>query len=301
VVKGRLGMKQEPNRASEMGVFIRVVETGGFAHAGRALGLSPSAVSKLITRMEQRLGATLVRRSTRKLALTPEGKLFYHRAVTILAELDAAEREVGGAALPSGRVRINSSASYVTHVLAGILTGFLAQYPDISVDIIQTDALVDLLVEGSDVAIRAGMLPESSLIARSLGQTRMIVAAAPAWVARHGIPTSIANLATGDRLGLAYPRAAEAWIAETNDTPERVRVSDGEGVRRLALAGVAPARLAGFTIRHDLAAGRLVPILTDELPAAFEPFHAVYVGRSGRLPTRVKVLLDYLAVHGRVE
>jgi DNA-binding transcriptional LysR family regulator len=294
-------MKQEPNRASEMGVFVRVVETGGFAHAGRALRLSPSAVSKLITRMEQRLGATLLRRSTRRLALTPEGGLFYHRAVAILAELDATEREVGGAALPVGRVRINSSASYVTHVLAGILSGFLAQYPDISVDIIQTDALVDLLVEGSDVAIRAGVLPESSLIARSLGQTRMIVAAAPAWVERHGIPISIDQLAIGDRLGFAYPRAAGGWIVKADGTPERVRVSDGEGVRRLALAGVAPARLAGFTIRDDIAVGRLVPILVDELPASYEPFHAVYIGRSGRLPARVRVLLDYLAVHGRVE
>jgi DNA-binding transcriptional LysR family regulator len=294
-------MKQDPNRAGEMAVFARVVETGGFAHAGRRLGLSPSAVSKLIARLERRLGATLLRRSTRRVALTPEGELFYRRAVAILAEIDAAELEASGAALPAGRVRINSSASYITHVMANILPGFLATYPDISLDIIQTDAVADLLAEGSDVAIRAGELPDSNLIALSLGRTALTLAASPAWVARNGLPVSAADVMAEDSLGFTFERAAGRWLSPQSGAPERVRVTDGEGIRRLTLAGVGLARLASFTVRDDIASGRLVPIQVDDLADAFEPFHAVYVGRSSQLPARVRVLLDYLAIHGRVE
>jgi DNA-binding transcriptional LysR family regulator len=294
-------MRQEPNRAAEMTAFVRVVEHGGFASAGRVLGLSPSAVSKLMTRLEQRLGAALVRRSTRKLALTPEGKVFHARALGILAEIDLAEREVGGADLPSGRIRINSSASYVAHVLADLLPAFLNQYPGISVDVVQTDAVADLLQEGSDVAIRAGELPTSSLIARSLGDTRLIVVASPSWIERHGMPANAGDLLARDRLGFAYPRAAGDWLRAGESDPARVRVSDGEGIRRLALAGVAAARIAEFTIREDIAHGRLVPLPTQGSPIKREPFHAVYVGQSGKLPARIRVVLDHLAAEGRVD
>ena len=294
-------MRQEPNRTGEMAAFVRVVEHGSFAQAGSVLGLSPSAVSKLMTRLEQRLGAALLRRSTRKIALTPEGELFHARALGILAELDLAEREVGGAHLPSGRVRINSSASYVSHVLADILPVFLRQYPEISLEIVQTDSVADLLADGSDVAIRAGYLPSSTLIARSLGEAPLIVAAAPSWIARYGTPSDADDLPAWDRLGFAYSRATGDWLRTGESTPARVRVSDGEGIRRLALAGVAPARLAEFTIREDIAAGRLVALPDRAIPVKTEPFHAVYVGKSGRLPARIRVFLDYLAAEGRVE
>jgi DNA-binding transcriptional LysR family regulator len=294
-------MRQEPNRAAEMTVFVRVVEHGGFASAGRVLGLSPSAVSKLMTRLEQRLGAALVRRSTRKLALTPEGQQFHARALGILSDIDFAEREVGGANLPSGRIRINSSASYVAHVLADLLPAFLNQYPEISVDVVQTDAVADLLQERSDVAIRAGLLPASSLIARSLGDTRLIVVASPSWIERHGMPANAGDLIARDRLGFSYPRAAGDWLRAGEADHARVRVSDGEGIRRLALAGVAAALIAEFTIREDIARGRLVPLPTQGPLIKREPFHAVYVGQSAKLPARIRVVLDYLAAEGRVD
>lgn len=294
-------MRQEPNRAGEMAAFVKVVELGGFARAGEVLHLSPSAVSKLITRLEQRLGAALLRRSTRKLALTPEGEQFHARALAILAEIEFAEREIGGARLPSGRVRLNSSMSYVTHVLADILPAFLRQYPDISLDIIQTDAVTDLLTDGSDIAIRAGTLPASSLVARSLGETPLVVVASPAWVDRHGLPQDADDLSAQNRLGFAYARASGDWLKPGESLPARVRVSDGEGIRRLVLAGVAPARLAEFTVRDEIAAGRLIVLPTKPAAARQEPFHAVYVGQSGQLPARTRVLLDYLAVSGRVD
>jgi DNA-binding transcriptional LysR family regulator len=294
-------MAKEPNRAAEMAVFVRVVEAGDFSSAARALGLSPSAVSKLVTRLEARLGTRLIRRSTRRLALTPEGEAFHARAQAILVEIEAAERQAGGASLPAGRIRINSSASYVTHRLAPILPAFLGLYPDIALDIIQTDALADLVADRSDVAIRAGPMADSGLVVRPLGATPLLAVAAPAWIERHGLPTTLEALAAHDRLGFAYPRAAGQWLRQSSGTPERIRASDGEGIRQLALAGVAPARLAGFTIRDDIDAGRLVQLLPDELETATEAFQAVYVGRPDTLPRRVRVLLDHLVAYGTVD
>ena len=292
-------MAKEPNRAAEMAVFVRVVEAGDFSGAARALGLSPSAVSKLVARLEARLGTRLLRRSTRRLALTAEGEAFHARASTILSEIDAAEREAGGARLPAGRVRIASSASYVAHVLAPILPDFLARYPEIAIDIVQSDAISDLVADRTDLAIRAGPLVDSALIARSLGETPLIVVAAPSWIDRHGLPATPEDLAAHARLGFSYPRAAGNWLRPSRQDTDRVQVNDGEGIRHLALAGVAPARLAGFTIRDDLATGRLVRLLPG-LPVASEPFHAIYVGRSDTLPQRVQVLLDELTARGMV-
>ncbi len=292
-------MGKEPNRAAEMAVFARVVVAGDFSSAARALDISPSAVSRLITRLEERVGARLFTRSTRKLGLTAEGKAFHTRVVAILEEIAAAEREAGGARLPTGRIRISSSASYIEHVLAPVLPGFLKRYADIALDIIQTDAVSDLVADGTDLAIRAGPLRDSSLIARALGQTPLIVVASPRWIEAHGMPESLKGLEAGDWLGFAYPRAAGVWLSPSREGPERVRVNDGEGIRRLALAGVAPARLAGFTVAKDLVAGRLVELFPD-LPAETESFHAVYVGRSEMLPERVRVFLDFLANDGSV-
>lgn len=294
-------MKQEPNRAGEMAAFVRVVAHGSFASAASVLGLSPSAVSKLIGRLEQRLGATLLRRSTRKIALTPEGEQFHARALAILADIEFAEREIGGARLPSGRIRLNSSMSYVAHVLARILPAFLNQYPEISVDIIQTDAVADLLKEGSDIAIRAGALPASNLVARSLGATPLVVVAAPSWLERNGSPVDADDLPARDRMGFAYTRASGDWLRPGETIPPRIRVSDGEGIRCLALAGVGPARLAEFTVREEIERGHLVVLPTQTRQVVQEPFHALYVGQSGQLPARMRVLLDFLAVSGRVD
>ena len=285
----------------EMAVFVRVVEKGDFSGAARcARYVSPSAVSKLVTRLEARLGTRLFRRSTRRLALTPEGEAFHARAQAILADIEVAEREAGGSGPPVGRIRISSSASYAIHVLAPILPAFLSRYPDVSLDLMLSDALVDLVADRTDVAIRAGPLASSPLFARPLGETALVVVAAPAWIARNGMPDTMEQLAENDRLGFAYARTAGAWLRTDQNEQERVRVSDGEGIRQLALAGVGPARLAEFTVRRDMLDGRLVALMPDQSPPPVETFHAVYVGRSETLPHRVRVFLDYMSVHGIV-
>jgi len=296
----------EVNRSGEMEMFVRVVELGGFSPAARAARMTPSAVSKLIARLEARLGARLLNRSTRQLQLTPEGCAFYERATRILADLEDAERAAGLGEQPVGRVRVNTSASYANHILAPILPDFLTLHPGVTLDIVQTDTVVDLLAERMDVAVRAGPMKSSSLVARKLGETALTIVAAPSYLERCGEPRSIADLQAHNRLGFGYARAVDGWTLRENGktvvvpATGRVQASDGEGLRHLALAGAGLARLAAFTVRADIAAGRLVPVLGHLDAGETEVFHAVYVGQGGPLPSRVRVLLDFLAGKGTV-
>ncbi|MGN6142035.1 MAG: LysR family transcriptional regulator [Mesorhizobium sp.] len=296
----------ETNRSGEMEVFVRVVELGGFSPAARVARMTPSAVSKLIARLEARLGARLLNRSTRQLQLTPEGCAFYERATRILADLEDAERVTSIGEQAVGRVRVNTSASYFNHVLAPVLPDFLALHPGVTLDIVQTDAVVDLLAERTDVAVRAGPLKSSSLVARKLGETALTIVAAPSYLERCGEPRSIADLEHHNRLGFGYARAVDGWpLREESETivmpvTGRVQTSDGEGLRYLALAGVGLARLATFTVREDIAAGRLVPVLGDLDTGEKEAFHAIHIGQGGPLPSRVRALLDFLSENGKV-
>ncbi|MFC3164952.1 LysR family transcriptional regulator [Ciceribacter thiooxidans] len=298
--------RTEVNRSGEMEVFVRIVEQGGFSAAARACRMTPSAVSKLVTRLETRLGNRLVNRSTRAFQLTPEGCAFYERATRILADIEDAERAAGAGEQPVGRIRLNTSASYATHILAPILPDFLERYPEITLDLVQTDMIVDLLAERTDVAVRAGPMRNSSLVARKLGETRMAVVASPAYLARFGTPETIEDLDRHSRLGFGYVRAVDGWPmlkdGETVVIPAvgRLQASDGEALRRLALEGNGLARLASFTVREDIAQGHLVPVLENINPGDREAFHAIHIGQGGPLPSRVRALLDFLAARGRV-
>ena len=287
-------MQRRPDRAGELELFVATVNAGSLAGGARALGIVPSAASRTLARLENRLGVQLLRRSTRQITMTEEGRRFFLRARAILAELEAAEREAAFSAAPSGRVRISSSASYVAHILGGILPAFAAKYPAIGIDIIQQDTIVDLVSEPIDVAIRAGPLPGSSLIARPLGTTRIVAVAAPVWLKLHGTPTGNERF-----IDFTYGRGDAAW-ATADAPPERCfRISDGEGLRQLALAGLGPIRAAEFTVRNDIRDGRLVR-LSDANADAMEAFNVVFMGPSRAVPMRVRTLLDYLGEYGRV-
>ena len=300
-------MRQDINRAGDMAVFVEVVEQRSFSAAARALRITPSAVSKLIARLETRLEVRLINRSTRTLELTAEGSAFYARATTILADLDDAERAARAGEQPAGRIRINTSASFGNHILAPLLPAFFAAYPAITLDVVHTDTVIDLLGERTDVAIRSGPLKSSSLFARRLGATPMLIVGAPDYLARHGTPTSLSELSGHNRIGLRYAREKDGWLLSdssktvTLPTIGNIVASDGEAVRHLALGGVGLARLAGFTIRADLAAGRLAEAMAAHNGDDREEVHAVYVGQGGHLPARIRALLDFLAEHARVD
>ncbi|ACP26632.1 putative transcriptional regulator, LysR family [Sinorhizobium fredii NGR234] len=294
------------NRSGEMEVFAKAVELGGFSAAARHFRMTPSAVSKLVLRLEERLGVRLVNRSTRKLQLTPEGHAFHERTTRILADIDEAERCASAGESPTGRVRLNVNASFGTHILMPLVPEFRARFPAVTLEIVQTDAVVDLMEARADVAVRAGPLKGSTLIARKLGATRMMIVAAPSYVERNGMPASLGDLRAHERLGFCYMRVVDGWpIRDGGETivlpaSGAVQVSDGEGLRHLALAGAGMARLAEFAVREDVRAGRLLPVLEDLNPGDLEEIHAVFLGQGGALPSRVRAVLDFLASHARV-
>jgi DNA-binding transcriptional LysR family regulator len=296
----------DSNRAAEMQVFVRVVDLGGFSRAALEFRLTPSGVSKLISRLEARLSARLVNRSTRSLQLTPEGRNFYDRAVRVLADIDEAEREAAAGASPRGHLRINSNIPFGMRYLMPLVPRFLAQNPEITIDVILTDSVVDLMQERADVAIRVGHLRDSSLMVRKLGTSRMAVVASPDYLARHGAPATPADLENHKGVGWTFPRIVEGWpflVGKARESvlpPPTARASDGEAARLLALGGVGLARLALFHIGPDIEAGRLVPVLEGFNPGDSEDIHAVYLGQGGPLPARVRAFIDFLSGHVRI-
>ncbi|ANL66488.1 LysR family transcriptional regulator protein [Rhizobium phaseoli] len=298
--------RQDVNRSGEMEVFVSVVERGGFSAAATARRMTPSAVSKLVARLEARLGVRLVNRSTRRLQLTPEGCAFYERSIAILADIAEAERQASSGEEAAGRIRINTSGSFGNHVLAPLVPAFMALHPAVTLDIAHTDRIVDLMEERADVAIRAGPLKSSSLIARKLGATSKTIVASPDYLGRHGEPRTVADLRRHCRIGFSYARAIEGWpMRESGETvtipiTSGIQVADGEAMRHLALSGAGLARLASFTVRADIEAGRLVPVLEEANPGDIEEFYALYIGQGGPLPARVRALLDFLAANVRL-
>lgn len=294
------------NRSGEIEVFVRVVDLGGFSAAARAFNMTPSAVSKLVARLENRLGARLINRSTRKLQLTAEGAAFYDRGQRILDDMATAEREAASGAAPRGRLRVNSNVPFGYHYLLPLLPGFLAEYPQVKIDVVLTDRVVDLFEEQADVAIRTGPLRESRLVARKLGESRLIIVASPDYLERHGEPRTLADLEHHNQLGFCFARHSEGWPFIDQDGASRTLtldgnalVSDGEALRQVALAGLGLARLSSFHITPDIEAGRLVPVLENYNPRDIETTHAVFVGQGGHLPARVRAFLDYLTAHVR--
>jgi len=294
------------NRSGEMEVFVRVIELGGFSAAARAFQMTPSAVSKLVGRLESRLGVRLVNRSTRQVQLTSEGCVFYERALRVLADLDEAERCAATHDVPRGRVSLNVNVPFGEHFLLPLVPQFLALHPEVTLDIVLTDEVIDLLERRTDVAVRAGPLKSSRLLARKLGETRKLIVGSPDYLARRGTPRTPDELASHNRLGFNYARATEGWPLKQDGQLSHVanngnaQVSDGESLRRLAVAGLGLARLAAFQVKDDLAAGRLQAVLEDFNPGDVEEVHAVFLGQGGPLPTRVRALLDFLVEKVRI-
>lgn len=289
------------NRSGEMEVFARVVELGGFSAAARALRMTPSAISKLVWRLEARLGARLVNRSTRTLQVTPEGRMFYDRSIRLLADMDDVERSVSEAGVPSGKIRVSVNVPVGRRLLLPVVPAFLQAYPKIFLEISLTDQVIDLLEQRTDVALRSGPLKSSQLIARKLGAARMVIVGSPDYLARHGAPKTPAELAQHNRLGFSYARAAKGWpvidagLERTMPPSGNVQVSDGDALRMLAVSGVGLVRLASFVVEEDIAAGRLVPVLEAFNPGDLDELHAVYLGQGALLPNRIRVFLDFLA------
>lgn len=294
------------DRLGEMEVFVRVLERGNFSAAARDLRLTPSGVSRVVSRLEARLGAKLITRTTRSIQATPEGGVFFERCVELLADIDDAEQGVMVQAQPRGTIRVSASIPFGRQVLTPLLARFLALYPKIRVELVFTDQVVNLLQERTDVAIRHGELDSSRLMARMLGASTRVVVASPDYIQAHGQPRAPAELMQHNRLDYGYMRAAKGWPfrggGETTVIAPAGTASagDGETLRQLVLAGIGIARLDRFQVQDDIRAGRLIPLLEEFNPHDQDPIHAVFTGDHQRIPGRVRVFIDFLVAHAQV-
>ena len=288
------------DRARALALFATVVDQGSFSAAGRVLGLSPSAVSRAVDRIEERLGVRLLLRSTRALSPTAEGQAYLQAARRILTDLDEAEQQIADQGAPRGRLRISAALSHGRLCVVPLLGDFAALYPHILIDIALTDALVDIAAGEADVAVRFGPLADSSLTVRKLGETRRVVVASPGYLERNGTPLVPEDLLDHQCLNFNFRRAEPIWPfrRDGRDFALSVRGSieanNGETLGQLAASGVGIARVGAFSVAHDIALGRLMPLLEDYNPGDVEQISAVFVG-GPNMPARVRAFVDFLA------
>ena len=281
-------------------MFAVVADAGSLSAAGRRMGLTPSTISRTVDRIEARLGVRLLLRTTRLLTLTAEGQSYLGAARRILADLDDAEQAVADQGAPRGRLRVSAALAHGRLVVVPLLKDFVALYPHILVEISLTDAVVDVAAGQADVAIRFGLLADSALTARKIGETGRIVVASPAYLARKGEPMTPEDLYEHDCLNFSFRRMEPVWpfrrdgvdFALTVKGP--VEANNGETLTQLARDGVGITRVGAFSAEDDIRDGRLVPLLERFNPGDREAIHAVFVG-GANTPARVRVFVDYLA------
>lgn len=294
------------NRSGELAIFIRVVELGSFSAVARACDMTPSAVSKLIARLEKRLGVRLLNRSTRQFQLTSEGCQFYEQGLQILSELDELEQSVTANHTPKGRIRIHTSLSYWTHFLLPCISLFNQRYPQIELEAHLSDEVINLVEQRIDVAIRTGPLKSSNLVARSLGSTHKHYVCSPAYITQCGCPQHPDELSEHQLLDVSYQRQNKTWLFKKENqeitlVPTQVlRVNHGEAILQLALADAGIAQLNEFQVRKALEQRQLIKILEDWNVNASEEFHAVWIGHDKYVPKRVRVFLDFLVEHANI-
>jgi len=287
------------NRIGEMQVFLRVVEAGSYSEAARRLLMTPSTVSKLIGRIEVRLGVRLFERSTRRLCLTFEGRTYYEKSLALLAELDGIERGISrGAATAGGTIRVNATVSFGILGLERLLPAFWEAHPDIVIDLSLSDEIVDLYLDRTDVAFRVGPLQDPAMVARRIGVVKRRIVASPDYIDRLGEPKRVDDLSGHNCLGFNFRRSAPVWpLKESGRIVDRavsgsLLANNAQTLRRMAIAGIGLARLADYHIRDDITAGHLVEVL-EGTAGDEEQVHALYHG-GPRLPFRVKAFLDFV-------
>src|SRR4051794_17976107 len=284
-----------------LAIFAKVVELRSFAAASAELALSKATVSKAVTRLEARLGARLFNRTSRRLALTDAGQKLSERATRLLLDGEAAENEaLAQSVAPRGLVRLAVPMTFGVKAVAPLLPEFLEQYPEVSVDLHLSDAMVDLIGEGFDAGLRIASLPDSSLIARRLCAMPRHTVASKAYLKRHGRPTHPMHLAQHRCLGYTYLSTPGVWHY-SNAKGEQVsvrpagplRVNNGEALMPALLAGLGIADLPDFIVGDALASGEVEVILTDWRQT--EGSVHLVTPPGGSRPARVEVLADFLA------
>jgi LysR family transcriptional regulator for bpeEF and oprC len=290
------------NNFSDVVAFVRVVEAHSFVAAAQTLGMSPSAISKAVSRLEERLGSRLLNRTTRSLSLTDVGTSYYERCRDALGQLDHAENEVSEArGIPRGRLRVDVPISLGRRLIVPALPRFTAQYPELSVQMSMNDRVIDLVQEGVDAGLRVGNLSDSSLVARRVGMLRGRTCASPEFIERVGAPQTPADLTPENciamfRLGNNQNRE---WLFRKDGVEHQVNpsaslsFSDPESAVVAAISGAGFVRALDFTVEAQIAAGLLIPVLEDWNEGAWWPVAVVYPQH--RQPTaKIRAFIDFV-------
>ncbi|HEY6643131.1 LysR family transcriptional regulator [Povalibacter sp.] len=291
------------NNFSDIVAYVRVVEAHSFVAAAQTLGMSPSAISKAVSRLEERLGARLLNRTTRSLSLTDVGASFYERCREALGQLDHAESEVSESrGIPRGRLRVDVPVSLGRRIIVPALPRFIAQYPEISVHMSMNDRVTDLVQEGIDAALRVGNLSDSSLVARRIAQLRGVTCASPEFIERYGMPKEPGDLPPEHCLQMfkVGNNQTREWTFRKGDVEHkilpaaRLAFSDPESAVAAAVSGAGFVRSLDFTVEAQIASGLLQPVLEDWNDGAYWPVSVVYPQH--RQPTaKIRAFIDFVS------
>jgi DNA-binding transcriptional LysR family regulator len=290
-------------RTGAMTVYVRAIELGGFSAAARALNLTPSAVSKSISRLEDRLGVRLLNRTTRSLTPTPEGATFLERSRRILADIEEAEQEISRfRTAPRGRLRLHVSVAFGLHELPPVLPEFVRRYPEIELDIIVNDREPDFADEGIDLAVRSGEVADEGLIARRLCLMERVICASPAYLKEHGVPRSPDDLLKHNCLLVSSHPDLAYWPFDTPQGLRSVKVggnltaNNAETAVQLAILGLGVTRLGDILVGEPLRRKQLVPLLVGVHHVEPVPIHAMYLPGRHRSP-KVVAMVEFLVEH----
>ena len=288
------------DRLAAIQVFAQVVESGSFAKAADRLGLSTSAASRQVADLESHLQTRLLNRTTRRVSLTESGQQFYERAVQLMTDLAEAEQEASSAAVvPRGTIRLTTSVNFGVRHVAPAIAEFLERHPDVRFDVALSDRVVDLVEEGLDLAIRIGPPGADNLVARKLGETRMVPCASPEYLAKHKPPKTPEDLAHHNCFTYEYVSPRHVWRFRDRSGAERaVRVAgrlhsnNGDLLAEVAARGAGIVFEPAFVVGPEVRAGRLVPLLQDFEPLPV-PIYALYPSRK-HLSAKVRRFVEFL-------
>lgn len=283
----------------ELQVFASVVDTGSITAASQHRDLTVSATSRALARLEAKLKTTLLRRTTRRLELTDEGRAFLQNARAILHAVDSAEEQMlARREQPSGVLRVDAASPFMLHVIVPLVRGYRERFPQVTLELNSNEGIIDLLEQRTDVAIRIGRLKDSTLHSRLIGHSRLRLLASPAYLAAYGRPRTVEELGRHVLLGFNQPETLNVWPVRGADgefyrIEPAVRAASGETLRQLALDGVGIVCLSDFMTEQDRATGRLEPILVPDTEDMRQAVQAVYY-RNTAVSSRIASFVDYL-------
>jgi len=289
------------DKLEAMQAFSRVVALGSYAEAGRALGLTRSAVSKAVLELEHVLGVRLLDRTTRRVGPTEAGRAYYERCIDVLALIDETEAQISRLHdVPKGVLKINAPMSFGARYLGDATAAFMNAYPDLKVELTLNDRFVDPIEEGADVTIRIATLESSSLVARKLAPARRVLAASPGYIARHGAPRTPEELARHRCLSYGHTTTLQVWQLTRDGKTIAVPISsalcsnNGDVLRAAAVAGQGITKLPTFLVGADIAAGLLEVVMPAHPPTGLG-IYALYAPHR-YLAAKIRVLIDFLVV-----